>query len=77
MTAARKNRVPKTHDKSRGRAHHLAGLDVAVELATRESERTIEADLTRERVKDLALEKGQGVYIRPTSLRTFEANAAE
>jgi sulfate/thiosulfate transport system ATP-binding protein len=47
-----------------------------VELATGEDSRTIEADLTRERVRDLALEKGQEVFIRPTSLRVFEEGQA-
>jgi hypothetical protein len=44
---------------------------IRVKLATAESTRTIEADPTRERLKDLALEKGQRVYVRPTSLRVF------
>jgi sulfate/thiosulfate transport system ATP-binding protein len=49
------------------------GSVIRVELATAESTQTIEADLTRERLRDLALEKGQGVYVRPTSLRVFGA----
>ena len=53
------------------------GSVIRVELATGEDEsRTIEADLTRERLRDLALEKGQEVFIRPTSLRVFEAGQA-
>jgi sulfate transport system ATP-binding protein len=50
------------------------GSVIRVELATTESTQTIEADLTRERLKDLALEKGQGVYVRPTALRVFGAS---
>ena len=50
---------------------HVAtrGSVVRVELAA--SARVIEADLTRERVRELDLIKGQGVFIRPTALRTF------
>jgi sulfate transport system ATP-binding protein len=47
------------------------GSLVRVELVTQDDSRTIEADLTRERSRDLALAKGQHVYVRPTSLRTF------
>jgi hypothetical protein len=36
----------------------------------------IEADLTRERSRELELSKGQGVFIRPTALRTFSPRAA-
>jgi sulfate/thiosulfate transport system ATP-binding protein len=70
---------PEGDDSIAATVEHVVtrGSVIRVELATSASERTIEADLTRERVKDLALEKGQGVYIRPTALRTFEANAAE
>jgi len=50
------------------------GSVIRVELAATDGTRTIEADLTRERLRDLALEKGQGVYIRPTSLRVFGAD---
>ena len=40
--------------------------------------RTIEADLTRERLRDLALSKGKQVFVRPTALRVFdEGEAAE
>jgi sulfate transport system ATP-binding protein len=55
------------------------GSVIRVELATGEGgddPRTIEADLTRERVRDLALEKGQDVFIRATSLRVFEGGQA-
>ncbi len=70
---------PEGDDSIAATVEHVVtrGSVIRVELATRESERTFEADLTRERVKHLALEKGQGVFIRPTALRTFEANAAE
>jgi sulfate transport system ATP-binding protein len=52
------------------------GSVIRVELTAGGHARTIEADLTRERLRDLALEKGQGVYIRPTSLRSFESSEA-
>jgi sulfate transport system ATP-binding protein len=43
-----------------------------VELAAGENATVIEADLPRERVRELDLSKGQDVFIRPTSLRTFD-----
>jgi sulfate transport system ATP-binding protein len=52
------------------------GSVIRVELAAGGHPRTIEADLTRERLRDLGLEKGQGVYIRATALRTFESSEA-
>lgn len=57
---------------------HLAtrGSFVRVELAATESTRVIEADLTRERLQQLELSKGQGVFVRPTALRTFTPPAA-
>ncbi|HET8932065.1 MAG TPA: sulfate ABC transporter ATP-binding protein [Polyangiales bacterium] len=52
---------------------HVAsrGSFVRVELAATEGTHVIEADLTRERLRELELAKGQGVFIRPTALRTF------
>jgi sulfate/thiosulfate transport system ATP-binding protein len=52
---------------------HLAtrGSVVRVELAATESTHVIEADLTREKLRELELAKGQGVFIRPTALRRF------
>jgi sulfate transport system ATP-binding protein len=47
------------------------GSRVRVELVTGEDARTIEAELSRERLHDLALTKGQEVFIRPTALRSF------
>ncbi len=53
------------------------GAMIRVELAAGgKTARTIEADLTRERLHALALEKGQGVFIRPTSLRVFGGDQA-
>jgi sulfate transport system ATP-binding protein len=65
-------------DLIKARVEHVnkRGYLVRVELVTGEDSRTIEADLSRERSDDLALTKGQQVYIRPTALRTFEAPAA-
>jgi ABC-type sulfate/molybdate transport systems ATPase subunit len=62
----------------KARVEHVnkRGYLVRVELVTGEDSRTIEADLSRERSDDLALTKGQQVYIRPTALRVFEAPAA-
>jgi sulfate transport system ATP-binding protein len=48
------------------------GSFVRVELLTGGDDRTIEADLTRERLQELSLTKGQRVFVRPTTLRTFE-----
>jgi sulfate transport system ATP-binding protein len=52
---------------------HVAtrGSFVRVELAATETTHVIEADVTRERLRELELAKGQGVFIRPTSLHTF------
>ena len=52
---------------------HVAtrGSFVRVELAATAGTHVIEADLTRERLRELELAKGQGVFIRPTALRTF------
>jgi sulfate transport system ATP-binding protein len=52
---------------------HVAtrGSFVRVELAASDRAHVIEADLTRERLRELELAKGQGVFIRPTALRTF------
>jgi sulfate transport system ATP-binding protein len=57
---------------------HVAarGSLVRVELSTGPVVRTIEADLTRERLAELALVKGQHVYARPTALRVFDADQA-
>jgi sulfate transport system ATP-binding protein len=57
---------------------HLAarGSLVRVELTSGSDDRTIEADLTRERMAELALVKGQQVYARPTALRVFAAEQA-
>jgi sulfate transport system ATP-binding protein len=53
------------------------GSLVRVELVTRDDSRTIEADLSREHSRALALTKGQDVYIRPTALRVFADPAYE
>jgi sulfate transport system ATP-binding protein len=62
----------------KARVEHVSkrGYLARVELVVGEDARTIEADLSRERLDDLALAKGQQVYIRPTALRVFEAPAA-
>jgi sulfate/thiosulfate transport system ATP-binding protein len=52
------------------------GSFVRVELTTGGEARTIEADLTRERLRELGLEKGQRVFVRPTALRVFELGQA-
>jgi sulfate transport system ATP-binding protein len=53
---------------------HVAprGAMVRVELSARAASGTVEAELTREQSRELALEPGQRVYIRPRSMRTFE-----
>ncbi|HEX6157138.1 MAG TPA: TOBE-like domain-containing protein, partial [Burkholderiales bacterium] len=57
---------------------HLAprGAAVRVELRAAEGGRTIEADLTREAIGSLALIPGDRVFVRPSRLREFEAEAA-
>jgi sulfate transport system ATP-binding protein len=60
------------------KVEHVAafGAVVRVELTTANQNGTIEAALTRERQRDLALQPGQDVFIRPTSLRVFDQDAA-
>jgi sulfate transport system ATP-binding protein len=69
---------PEGDDSIAATVEHVVtrGSVMRVELATGADARTIEADLTRERLRDLALEKGQEVFIRPTSLRVFEGGQA-
>jgi sulfate/thiosulfate transport system ATP-binding protein len=59
---------------------HVAarGAVVRVELAMGHAAgaQTIEADLTHARVNELALVKGQRVFARPTTLRTFDSPRA-
>jgi sulfate transport system ATP-binding protein len=52
------------------------GSVVRVALKARGDARTIEADLTRERVRELGLTKHQHVFVRPTALRVFDAREA-
>jgi sulfate/thiosulfate transport system ATP-binding protein len=52
------------------------GPFVRVELTTDRDARTIEADLSRERLRALELTKGQAVFIRPTSLHVFDEDQA-
>jgi sulfate transport system ATP-binding protein len=59
-------------------AHVAArGSVVRVELAPPGEARVIEADLTHARLRELALVKGQRVFVRPTALRVFGSHAAE
>jgi sulfate/thiosulfate transport system ATP-binding protein len=60
------------------RVEHVVtrGSFVRVELVTEGDARTIEADMTRERMRVLQLQKGQAVFIRPTRLSVFEASEA-
>ncbi|HET6334634.1 MAG TPA: sulfate ABC transporter ATP-binding protein [Polyangiales bacterium] len=69
---------PEGSDSIAATVEHVVtrGSVIRVELTAGGHARTIEADLTRERLRDLALEKGQGVFIRPTSLRSFESSEA-
>jgi sulfate transport system ATP-binding protein len=53
------------------------GAVMRVELVTGNEAHPIEADLSRERLNELDLSKGKQVFIRATSLRTFDAHAAE
>jgi sulfate transport system ATP-binding protein len=53
------------------------GAVMRVELVTGNEAHPIEADLSRERLNELDLSKGKQVFIRATSLRTFDAQAAE
>jgi sulfate transport system ATP-binding protein len=71
-------REPEGEDVIAAKVEHVVtrGSVIRVELATGEEAHTIEADLTRERVRDLALEKGQEVFIRATSVRVFGSGQA-
>jgi sulfate transport system ATP-binding protein len=58
---------------------HIAprGAMVRVELSASAASGLVEAELTREQSRDLALELGETVYIRPRTLRVFERQASQ
>ena len=55
------------------KVEHIAprGAVVRVELSAKAANGTLEVELTRERQRDLALQPGQDVYVRPRVLRVF------
>lgn len=57
----------------RAQIEHIAprGAVVRVELKSSGAAGTVEAELTRERSRELGLAPGQLVYIRPRALRVF------
>jgi sulfate transport system ATP-binding protein len=67
-----------SHDSIPVKVEHVAarGSVVRVELSSESDSKMIEADLTHQRLRELALVKGQRVFARPTALRTFGAPAA-
>jgi len=67
-----------SHDSIPVTVEHVAarGAVVRVELSPEPGAKVIEADLTLQRLSELALVKGQRVFARPTSLRIFGAQAA-
>jgi sulfate transport system ATP-binding protein len=53
------------------------GATVRVELTASAAAGTVEAELTREQHRDLALVPGEVVYIRPRALRVFERKTSQ
>ena len=60
------------------KVEHIAprGAVVRVALSAEGANGTVEAELTRERSRDLALAPGEDVYVRPRALRAFASAAA-
>jgi sulfate transport system ATP-binding protein len=67
-----------SHDSIPVTVEHVAarGAVVRVELSPEPGARVIEADLTLQRLSELALVKGQRVFARPTALRIFDQRVA-
>ena len=55
---------------------HSLGPLVRLELQTKQDERIVESELTRERFLDLAVEVGSEVYLQPKNIRLFSTPAA-
>lgn len=50
---------------------HLVGPNVQVELKRQDEEEYLEAALSKEQFRSLALQKGDIVYVRPKQLKVF------
>ncbi|MDW4525196.1 sulfate/molybdate ABC transporter ATP-binding protein [Rossellomorea marisflavi] len=50
---------------------HIVGAVVRVELIRADTDEYVEAEITKERFRDLALEIGESVYIKPRHLKVF------
>ena len=51
--------------------HSLGAHWYGLELQTKQDERIVESELTRERFLDLAVEVGSEVYLQPKNIRLF------
>jgi len=50
---------------------HMVGPAVRLELKRSDTGEPMEAELTKERYKELALKSGEQVFVRPRHLRVF------
>ncbi|SNB45133.1 sulfate/molybdate ABC transporter ATP-binding protein [Geobacter sp. DSM 9736] len=66
-------RLPSDDSSLEAEVVHIqaVGPSVRVELSLRETTETMEAELTREAYQELALEKGEQVFVRPRKVRVF------
>ena len=56
---------------------HPIGPVVRLELAREDESELIEAELTRERFRELNLQAGESVYVRPRNMRVFLQNQSK
>jgi sulfate/thiosulfate transport system ATP-binding protein len=53
---------------------HAAGSQVRVDLRLVSNDRPLEVLLTQDRFRELALEKGETIYVRPREIKVFESD---
>ncbi len=66
-------RIPSARESLAAKVRHVHAIGpiARVTLTLNESNTDLEAELTREVFQNLALEKGEGVYVRPRNIRVF------
>ncbi len=50
---------------------HVVGRSVQVELKRLDNDQFLEAELTKERYRELNLKAGESVFVKPNQLRVF------
>jgi sulfate transport system ATP-binding protein len=53
---------------------HAAGSQVRVDLKLASNDRPVEVILTQDRFRELGLEKGETIYVRPKEIKVFESD---